>query len=320
MPVAPRPFKKLLVANRSEIAIRVMRSAHELSIRTVAIYSHEDRFALHRFKADEAYHASASPASRSALVPRHPRHRRLGEGTSASTPSTPATASSARTPRSPGPVRRRRHHVHRPDPGNPRLARRQGRRPPHRQTGEGADPVGQRRSRQAIMRRRPRKLAENSATRHGQGRRWAAAGAACAPYQTADQLGTGHRPGPPRGRGTAFGVSDVFLEKFIVRGPSHIEVQLLGDRHGNLVHLFERDCSASSAGIRRSSNSPPPQNLPDDDDPPGRRFSTPPSPSAARPALDNASTVEFLVDADTGSITSSKSTRASRSNTPSPRS
>ena len=49
------PIKKLLVANRSEIAIRVFRSAHELGIRTVAIYAHEDRFALHRFKADEAY-------------------------------------------------------------------------------------------------------------------------------------------------------------------------------------------------------------------------------------------------------------------------
>ncbi|MBW7941122.1 MAG: hypothetical protein H3C64_01720, partial [Candidatus Kuenenia stuttgartiensis] len=49
-----RRFKKLLVANRSEIAIRVFRAAHELGIRTVAIYSHEDRFALHRFKADEA--------------------------------------------------------------------------------------------------------------------------------------------------------------------------------------------------------------------------------------------------------------------------
>ena len=49
------PFKKLLVANRSEIAIRVFRSAHELGIRTVALYSYEDRFALHRFKADEAY-------------------------------------------------------------------------------------------------------------------------------------------------------------------------------------------------------------------------------------------------------------------------
>ena len=48
-------IRKLLVANRSEIAIRVCRTAHELGIRTVAIYSYEDRYALHRFKADEAY-------------------------------------------------------------------------------------------------------------------------------------------------------------------------------------------------------------------------------------------------------------------------
>src|SRR6476620_9368846 len=54
--VVSKPIRKLLVANRSEIAIRVFRSAHELGIGTVAIYSHEDRFALHRFKADEAYH------------------------------------------------------------------------------------------------------------------------------------------------------------------------------------------------------------------------------------------------------------------------
>src|SRR5579871_6548500 len=48
-------IRKLMAANRSEIAIRVFRSAHELGIRTVAVYSHEDRFALHRFKADESY-------------------------------------------------------------------------------------------------------------------------------------------------------------------------------------------------------------------------------------------------------------------------
>ncbi len=55
MPEPMKPIRKLLAANRSEIAIRVFRSAHEIGIRTVAIYSHEDRFALHRFKADEAY-------------------------------------------------------------------------------------------------------------------------------------------------------------------------------------------------------------------------------------------------------------------------
>ena len=49
------PVRKLLVANRGEISIRVMRASAEMGIRTVAIYAHEDRFALHRFKADESY-------------------------------------------------------------------------------------------------------------------------------------------------------------------------------------------------------------------------------------------------------------------------
>ena len=50
-----RKIRTLLVANRGEIAIRVMRAAAELGIRTVAIYSQEDRFSLHRMKADESY-------------------------------------------------------------------------------------------------------------------------------------------------------------------------------------------------------------------------------------------------------------------------
>ncbi len=48
-------IRKLLVANRSEIAIRVLRAANELGIRTVAVFAEEDKLALHRFKADEAY-------------------------------------------------------------------------------------------------------------------------------------------------------------------------------------------------------------------------------------------------------------------------
>ena len=101
--VPVRPFKKLLVANRSEIAIRVFRSAHELGIRTVAIYSHEDRFALHRFKADEAYPRRQARRADPGL-PRHPRHRRPRQGASASMRSIPATASCRRTPRSPAPA------------------------------------------------------------------------------------------------------------------------------------------------------------------------------------------------------------------------
>ena len=54
-------IKKLLVANRSEIAIRVFRAANELGIATVAIWAEEDKYALHRFKADESYQVGRGP-------------------------------------------------------------------------------------------------------------------------------------------------------------------------------------------------------------------------------------------------------------------
>ena len=54
-----KKFKKILVANRSEIAIRVMRAANEMGKRTVAVFAEEDKLSLHRFKADEAYRIGA---------------------------------------------------------------------------------------------------------------------------------------------------------------------------------------------------------------------------------------------------------------------
>ena len=50
-----KTFKKVLIANRGEIAIRIIRACHELGIRTVAVYSREDRYALFRTKSDESY-------------------------------------------------------------------------------------------------------------------------------------------------------------------------------------------------------------------------------------------------------------------------
>ena len=54
-----RTIDKILVANRGEIAIRVMRAAAELGIRTVSVFTHEDRFSPHRYKSDEAYQIGA---------------------------------------------------------------------------------------------------------------------------------------------------------------------------------------------------------------------------------------------------------------------
>ena len=52
-------IKKLLIANRGEIAIRILRAAAELNVTTVSVYTHEDRFSPHRYKADEAYQIGA---------------------------------------------------------------------------------------------------------------------------------------------------------------------------------------------------------------------------------------------------------------------
>src|SRR5262249_4025041 len=98
-----------------------------------------------------------------------------------------------------------------------------------------------------------------------------------------------------REAGTAFGIADVFLEKYIARA-RHIEVQLLGDRHGNLVHLFERDCSLQRRHQKIVEIAPALQL-----DPAVRKRILDAALAVGRAVrLDNASTVEFLLDADTG--------------------
>ena len=64
-------FKKILAANRGEIAIRIMRAATELNIRTTGIFAHEDRYCPHRFKADEAYQVCSAHFAASLRLPTH---------------------------------------------------------------------------------------------------------------------------------------------------------------------------------------------------------------------------------------------------------
>ena len=103
--MAAGQIRKILVANRSEIAIRVFRAATELGIQTVAVFAEEDKLALHRFKADEAYQIGKGLGPLEAyLVDRRDHPGRAARRRS--TPSIPATASSPRIPTSPRPAPR----------------------------------------------------------------------------------------------------------------------------------------------------------------------------------------------------------------------
>ncbi|MBI3821710.1 MAG: pyruvate carboxylase, partial [Planctomycetes bacterium] len=112
--------------------------------------------------------------------------------------------------------------------------------------------------------------------------------------QSADQLDEAIDQAQ-REAGTAFGVADVFLEKFIPRA-RHIEVQLLGDQRGNLVHLFERDCSLQRRHQKVVELAPAP-NL---DDAVRHAMWDAALRVGRAVGLDNASTVEFLFDVDAG--------------------
>ncbi len=290
-PVSPPiRIRKLLVANRSEIAIRVFRTAHELGIRTVALYSHEDRFALHRFKADEAYRvgkpgepirayldidAIVALAKQYDIDAIHPGYGFLSEN-----------ANFARACREAGII-----FV------GPRveILEQLGDKVVARHIAQQANvPILSGSDAALTSNEEAKKLAEQlgypvivKASLGGGGRGMRVA---LTPDRLEDALDQARREAS-----TAFGAADVFLEKYIPRA-RHIEVQLLGDHHGNLVHLFERDCSVQRRHQKIVEIAPAPslgaalrQRILDAALAVGK---------AVR--LDNAGTVEFLVDADSG--------------------
>ena len=232
-----RPIRKLLAANRSEIAIRIFRAANELGLRTVAIYSQEDRLALHRFKADEAY-----------LIG-------LGKGPVEAYLDIPGIVALAKE-----------KEVDAIHPGygflseNPAFAR--------ACEEAGIKFVGPTPELLEL-------LGDKTAAR----RLAASAGVAVLPgtaepvktnvaaHKAADEIGFPVMVKAAMGGGgrgmrvvqdaaeldrlleeaqgearSAFGDGSVFLEKYLPRA-RHLEVQILGDEHGELLHLYERDCS-----------------------------------------------------------------------------
>jgi pyruvate carboxylase len=283
------PFQKLLVANRSEIAIRVFRSAHELGIRTVAIYSHEDRFALHRFKADEAYRVGkAGEPIRAYLDIDGIVELAQHVGADAIHPGYGFLSENARFARACaqagivfiGP--------------RPEVLEQLGDKVAARQLARAAgvpilsgseSPVRDAAEAQALAERLGYPVIIKAAMGGG-GRGMRVVFSAA---QLDDALAAAQREA-----GTAFGIADVFLEKYIQKA-RHIEVQLLGDRHGQLVHLYERDCSIQRRHQKVVEIAPAPK-----------------LPAAVRERIlaaalaigracriDNAATVEFLYDVDT---------------------
>jgi pyruvate carboxylase len=285
-------FRKLMAANRGEIAIRVFRSAHELGIRTVAIYSHEDRFASHRSKADEAYEvgkpgepirsyldidAVVALAKAKEVEAIHPGYGFLAENAAFAR----ACAAAGIVFVGPSPevldllgdkVAARKLAV---EAGIPVLA--------------GSDhPV--------LAGPEAHALADSlgypvivKASMGGGGRGMRVVESPAALDDALDQA--------RREAGTAFGVPDVFIEKFITRA-KHIEVQILGDRAGNLVHLYERDCSVQRRH-QKIVEIAPAYNL----DPAIRHAICAAAVCLGRHVhYENAGTVEFLVDVDQGTF------------------
>ena len=120
-------FKKILVANRGEIAIRVMRAANEMGKRTVAVFAEEDKLSLHRFKADEAYRIGEGPRARSRPTCRSPRSSASPRCAGADAIH-PGYGLLSREPGLRRRLRRGRHHLHRAEGRDDAHARRQGER------------------------------------------------------------------------------------------------------------------------------------------------------------------------------------------------
>jgi len=231
------PVRKLMVANRSEIAIRVFRAATELGFRTVAIYAQEDRLAIHRFKADEAYLVGEGKgpvgayldipgiialAKEKSVDVIHPGYGFLSENAEFAK----ACADSGIAFVGPRVELLRQM-------GDKTAARALAQKVGVPTLPGTEDPIEDRAKALKTAKEIGFPLIIKAAFGGGgRGMR-----VVTKPGDLADLLEEAQGEA-----GRAFGNAAVFLERYIPRA-KHIEVQILGDRHGNVIHLHERDCS-----------------------------------------------------------------------------
>ena len=245
-------FKKILVANRGEIAIRVMRAANELGKKTVAVYAEEDKLGLHRFKADEAYRIGEGlgPVAAYLSIPEiirvaklsgadaiHPGYGLLSENPDFVDACTAAGITfigpRADTMRALGDKASARRVAI--QAGVPVI-------PATEVLGEDFDAI----KREAAEVGYPLMLKAS----------WGGGGRGMRPINSEAELVEKVREGR-REAEAAFGNGEGYLEKMILRA-RHVEVQLLGDTHGGLYHLYERDCTVQRRNQKVVERAPAP--------------------------------------------------------------
>ena len=233
-------IKKILVANRSEIAIRVFRAANELGLKTVAVFAEEDKLALHRFKADEAYliGKGLGPVEAYLQIDEYIRIAKLagadaihpGYGLLSESPEfVDACAEAGITFIGPKAETMR-------DLGNKVAARNMAIKadvpvvPATEPLPDDLDKVAE--------------LAAETGYPLMLKASWGGGGRGMRRITSEKELKNEVSEGKREAK-AAFGKDEMYLEKLIERA-RHVEVQILGDNHGNLVHLFERDCSVAA--------------------------------------------------------------------------
>lgn len=245
-------FKKILVANRGEIAIRVMRAANELGKKTVAVYAEEDKLGLHRFKADEAYRIGEGlgPVAAYLSIPEiirvaklsgadaiHPGYGLLSENPDFVDACTAAGITfigpRADTMRALGDKASARRVAI--EAGVPVI-------PATEVLGDDFDAI----KREAADVGYPLMLKAS----------WGGGGRGMRPINNPEELIEKVREGR-REAEAAFGNGEGYLEKMILRA-RHVEVQLLGDTHGGLYHLYERDCTVQRRNQKVVERAPAP--------------------------------------------------------------
>ena len=283
------PIGKVLIANRGEIALRILRSCRELGISTVAVYSTVDRTALHVQLADEAVCVGEGPSNKSYLNIPNILAAATSRGVDAIHPGYGFLAENDRFAEM-----CRDHGITFVGP-SPHAIRSMGDKSTAKSTmqavgvptvpgSEGLLPNPEAAAELAAAMGYPVMI---KATAGGGGR-----GMRLVP--SPDQLVKLYKAAQGEAD-AAFGNPGLYMEKFIDR-PRHVEVQILADRHGNVIHLGERDCSIQRRHQKLLEEAPSPAL-----DPELRRQMGEAAVAAARSInYEGAGTVEFLLDRSGG--------------------